>query len=238
MSWSRVTVTQESNDKDVILQRVSQFQRSGRSIIEIKLRLSEHQNAQITRLMEDGIKCSERDSRFEWTWVEMSLYKNGIEITDSILDGSGNVGSVMHLVAKRSLKPSYKALDVYNALMKPPPRPPVSDPIIIMPSLARNKKSKYADSSTDSGSEILCWSTDSSVGNVRRRLRRYRAKKVKKSSKGKYCFDSDSDRDDEEEEDVIAIKLQLKRRDDIVKILLDMWTAEAGGKGKGKEVVA
>jgi hypothetical protein len=72
---------------------------------------------------------------------------------------------------------------------------------------------------------------------VRRRLRKYRAKQVTKNFKAKY-FNSDSDNDDEEEEDVIAIKLQRKRGDDIVEVLLDMWTAEVESKGKGKEMVA
>lgn len=152
MTWLRATITQESNDKNAILRRVSQFQRTGRDIIEIKLRLSVHENYQITRLMEQ-IKASERDSRFGWTWVEMSLYQRGIEITNSVLAGSPNRPSVMHLIAKRSLKPSYKALDVYNALMKPPPRPPVSSPVAITPFPAPKKKSKYVDSSSESDSD-------------------------------------------------------------------------------------
>lgn len=192
----------------------------------------------MTRLMDD-LKCAERDSRFEWTWVEISLHSNIAEITDSVLKGSGNSATVMHLIAKRSLKPSYNALNVYNALMKPPPppRPPVSSPIItITPSPLAKKKSKYADSSSDSDSDSSCWSSDSSVGHVRRRLRKYRAKKMRKSDKGRSHFvDSDSDRySDEEDDDVIAIRLKLKRGDDVVKALLDMWTSE--GKGKGKAV--
>jgi hypothetical protein len=236
-SWARATVTQESNDKRLILQRVSDFQRTGRSIIDIKLRLSEHQSAQISRLMED-LKSAERDSRFDWVWVEISLHNSTSEITDTILQGTPILATVMHLVAKRSLKSSYKALDVYNAMMKPPPRPPVSSPIIITPSPIAKKKKKYMDSSSDSDSDSTYRSSsDSSVGNVRRRLRKYRAKKVKKSTKGKYCLDSDSESDGEEE-DVIAIKLQLKRGDDIVQVLLDKWTAEVEGNGKGKKVVA
>ena len=220
----------------MILQRVSEFQRTGRSLIEIKLRLSENQSAQVTRLMED-LKCAERDNRFEWTWVEITLYKNAVEVTDSIINGSLNQASVIHLIAKRSLKANYRALDVYNSLMKPPPKPPLnSHPIIIPPPPAAKKKDRVVDSSSDSDSDSTSWSSDSSVGQVRRRLRRHREKKTKQSLRR---FDSDSDSDsDAEEQDVIAIKLRLKRGDDIVKILLDKWTAEVEGKGKGKEAVA
>ena len=192
--------------------------------------------------MED-LKCCERDYRFEWTWAEISLYNSGREITLipklAVPTPAGwNVAGTathMHLIAKRSLKPSYKALDVYNERMKPAPapRPPVSTPIITLATNTKaHPKKKYVDSSSDSDSDSTYWSSDSSVGNVRRTLRRYRAKKLKKSNKAKYYYDSDSDSD--EEEDVIAVKLQLKRGDDVVKVLLDRWTPEVESKGKGK----
>lgn len=202
-------------------------------MIDIKLRLTEQQSGQVTRLMED-LKCSERDYRFEWTWAEISLYRDGSEITvapkgDVPAPTGWNIARTatqMHLIAKRSVKASYKALDVYNERMSPPlpPKPPVSSPII------------HVDSCSDSDSDSTYWSSDSSVGNVRRRLRRYRAKKVKKNNKVKYCFDSDSDSDDSEEEDIITVKVQLKKGDDIVKVLLDRWTPEVEGKGKWKAV--
>jgi hypothetical protein len=193
------------------------------------------------RLLED-LKSVERDSRFEWTLAEISLHSNVAEITDSVLKGWGNAATIMHLIAKRSLKASYNALDVYNALMKPPPPPPpplpVVSPIIINSSPVSRKKSRYVDSSSDSDSDTTFRSIDSSVGYVRRRLRRNKARKARKSFRGKYSFDSDydSESEDGEDEDIIAINLQLKRGDDIVKILLDRWTPEVDGKGKGKEV--
>lgn len=198
--------------------------------------------------MED-LKISERDSRFEWTWVELSLYNNTGDISNFLhagcvkrhdwdIAGSANQ---MHLIAKRSLKPSYKALDVYNALMKPPPppRPPVSNPpaiINIGPPRPVEKKSKYVSSSSESDSESSYYTSDSSVGMVRRRLRKYRAKKARKNGKGRRFYnDSDSDSDDSEDEDVIAVKVSLKRGDDVVKVLLGRWTPDGEVVGKGKE---
>jgi hypothetical protein len=74
---------------------------------------------------------------------------------------------------------------------------------------------------------------------VRRRLRTYRAKKWRKSGKGRRFYNgSDSDSDDSEDEDVIAVNVTLKRGDDIVKVLLDRWTPDGlvVGKGKGRAV--
>jgi hypothetical protein len=48
-------------------------------------------------------------------------------------------------------------------------------------------------------------------------------------------YSSDSDADESEDEDVIQIKLELKRGDDVVQSLLDIWTPQIEVKGKGKE---
>lgn len=249
-TWSRVAITQENSEKHLLLQRIEQFKRGGGNVIEAKLRLTELQSGQVSRLMDD-LQCYERDSRFEWTWAEISLYNDTGEITEFLrrgvvkhdleITGSANR---MHLIANRSLKASYKALDVYNALMKPPPppRPPVSNPpaiIDLTPARPAAKKSKYVSSSGESDSDSSYYNSDSTVGNVRRRLRTYRAKKWRKSGKGRRFYNgSDSDSDDSEDEDVIAVNVTLKRGDDIVKVLLDRWTPDGlvVGKGKGRAV--
>ena len=193
----------------------------------------------------DELKSAERDSRFEWCWVEISLHNHAGEITDFIPRGPNSVlatATVMHLIAKRMPRPQYKALDVYNSLMKPatsplpraPGLPPVGGPppgIIRLPPKPK-KRSKYASDTSDSDTDSTLWSSDSSVGNVRRRLRRYKAKKERKANRRRYYSDSDSE--EEEEEDVIKIKVILKKGDDVVKKLLEMWTVD--GKGKGKVV--
>lgn len=210
--------------------------------------MTEQQSGQVTRIM-DELKSAERDSRFEWCWVEISLHNHAGEITDFIPRGSNSVlatATIMHLIAKRMPRPQYKALDVYNSLMKPatsplpraPGLPPVSGgppPGIIRlpPPKSTKKRSKYVSDTSDSDTDSTFWSSDSSVGNVRRRLRRYKAKKERKANRRRYCIDSDGEEEEEEEEDVIKIKVILKKGDDVVKKLLEMWTVD----GKGKEKV-
>jgi len=50
----------------------------------------------------------------------------------------------------------------------------------------------------------------------------------------KKSYGSDSDWDSESEaEDVIKVKVEMKRGDDVVKKLLDLWTPQNEIKGKG-----
>lgn len=234
LSWNRVAITQETSDKQLILQRIEDFTRHGGNVIESKLRLAEPQCSQLTRLMDD-LRSAERDHRFQWTWAEISPYNSDGKIP---LNGIANA-TRMHLIAKRSLKMSYKALDVYKECMKPPPppQPPVSCPTIILQT--KNGK-KYADSSDESDSDTTCWSSegeDDCVGNVRMKFRRSRARKVRNARRMKDCSRSDSDSEDGGEDDVIEVKVQLKKGDDLVKVLLDRWTPEVDGKEKEKVVV-
>jgi len=216
--------------------------------------MTEQQSGQVTRIM-DEIKSGERDSRFEWCWVEISLHNQNGEITDFIPRGPNNIlmtATIMHLVAMRMPKPEYKPLTVYNSLIKGPSptlnpvvRPPGSGPpppgngggcgggqppgaIKLAPVPSKKLGCTVCDSSDSSDSDSTNWSSDSSVGNVRRRLRKYKAKKERKANK--YYVGSDSESEDEE--DVIKIEVVLKRGDDVVKRLLEMWTVD--GKGKSK----
>jgi hypothetical protein len=245
-SWSRVIVTQESAERHLVMQRVQNFLMAGGNVLEAKLRLGEQQGSHVTRLM-DELKGSERDSRFEWCWVEISLYNDLGEIRDFASDGSfPKVASAtrMHLIARRMPKMYCKPLDLYNSLVQPrPPQPPVNTgPVVV--NLSRDRdveiincgKDKYdsdsgSDSDTSAGTSL--WSSEnSSVGNVRRRLRK---KKVRKAVEATWNLDSGSDSDDSDDEDVIKIKLELKRGDDVVQSLLEIWTPQTEAKGKGKE---
>jgi hypothetical protein len=246
-SWSRVTVTQESAERHLIIQRVQTFQRAGGNVLEVSLRLTEQQSSQVTRLM-DELKGNERDLRFEWCWVELSLYNNGGEITDFASNGGfPKVASatMMHLIAKRMPKAHCKPLDLYNSLMRPPqpPMPVVNQaPVIVdlgrSPDRSRSRsRTRWGrrDSYSDLSSLSSLSSDESSVGYVRRKLRKCKAKKMARVKRGVDRYSSDSDADESEDEDVIQIKLELKRGDDVVQSLLDIWTPQIEVKGKGKE---
>jgi hypothetical protein len=249
-SWSRVVVTQESAERHLLELRVEQFEDRDGNIIDTKLRMTEQQSGQVSRIM-DEVKAAERDYRFEWCWVEISLHNDNGEITDLVPRGPTDIlstATIIHLIAKRMVKSQYKALDIYNGLTRPPPPPqgpppphgpppppgPGPRPIVSPPPIALGAKSNrraVSDTETDTDST---WSSDSSVGQVRRRLRRYKAKKAKKSGRKKFHSESDSE-SEAEEEDVIKVDVDLKRGDDLVAVLLALWTV-APGKGKGKMI--
>jgi hypothetical protein len=198
----------------------------------------------------DDLKFSERDTRFEWCWVEITLYNTAGEITDFIPKGPGNIAAtatLMHLVAKRMPKPHVKPLDLYNSLMRGPPAPRPTPPGPPGPPTFRPQpppptttppKKRYVSDSSDSDSDTdSSWSgSDSSVGYVRRKMRKIKARRLGHAGKGKRFYnDSDSDADSESEvEDVIKVKVEMKRGDDLVKKLLDLWTPSDDVKGKGK----
>ena len=250
--WVRAAVTQESAERHLVQQRVQQFQRNGGNVIEAKLRLSEDQSGQVTRLMED-LKFKERDTRFEWCWVEITLYNAAGEITDFIPKGPGNIAAtatLMHLVAKRMPKPHVKPLDLYDSLMRGPPAPrpaslgppgPPGPPTFHPqppPPVKKFAKKRYVSDSSDSDSDTdSSWSSsDNSVRYVTRMRRKIKARKNNRVGKGRRFYnDSDSDSDAESEvEDVIKVKVEMKRGDDIVKKLLDLWTPSEDVKGKGE----
>lgn len=290
-TWSRISITQESNEKPDILARIQKFELSGGNIIELKLRMSEQQAKQVDRLM-DELKQSERDARFDWSWVEMTMYTHSGEVSASDLMKTDQdvpfnfalTATHIHVIAKRTLKPSQFPLKVYTSFFSPPPPspgmhngppgppgppmhpgppgppgPPPGPPpgwrggppivhrpgpriIDVQPSRRRKRRGSFTSSGSDSDT---VWVSDSSEGEVRRRLRRYKARKVKRTveaarRRNRSPFGSDesgsgSDSDSEDDEDVIEVKVVLKRGGDVVKALLELWTPEV--EGKGKEVV-
>jgi hypothetical protein len=241
-SWSRVTVTQESAERHLILQRVQTFQRAGGNVLEVSLRLTEQQSSQVTRLM-DELKGGERDARFEWCWVELSLYNRLGEITDFTSNGgfpNVAVATMMHLIAKRMPKANCKPMDLYNSLMRPvhPPVPAVNQaPIQIFEvSPPRPKSRRHRDDfySSDSSYRSNISGDDSSVGYVRRRLRKNKVRKMDKAKWRGSDYSSDSE-DQSDADDVFKINLKLKRGDDVVQSLLDLWTPSNEIQFKGKE---
>jgi hypothetical protein len=273
-SWTRVSITQEAAEQHVVLAKMRQFQARGENVIDVKMKLTEPQSGQLTRLMDEH-KTAERDNRFEWAWVEISLVdwagqlinlsppKNQGLVIGGAMPGPpppplppvarAGGAQVVHCIAKRSLKRECKPLEVYNSLMRkadtPVPRLPLPPPVPFVPvkiPVGKGKKKGRYDSESESDSDCsyattMTWSSGGSVGVVRRRLRRYRARKARGSGK-KYFSGSDSEseseREREREEDVITVKVEIKRGEDVVKRLLDLWTPEtqAEGKGKGKMV--
>lgn len=73
---------------------------------------------------------------------------------------------------------------------------------------------------------------------MRRDMARKMSRKSRKAkAKARKNVDSDSNSYSssscsESEEDVIQVKLDLKRGDDVVKMLLDLWTPQRHGPGK------
>jgi hypothetical protein len=251
-----------------VQQRVQEFKGN---IIETKLRLAEYQSGQVTRLM-DELKYGEKDNRFEWCLVALSLYNQAAEINLSSAPTSAfgcTTATVMHVIAKRMPKPQHSPLELYNSLMKPtapalpapgyraapfagaPPGPGAPPPLPGPPSivvLARNGGGKsrsgkktsslYSISSGYGSDSDSIASSDTSVGVVRRSLRKSRArmKREDRKRRRRYCYDSESE-DEDEDTFVITPVLKLNRNDDLVEALLDLWTPRNEGKGKEKMTV-
>lgn len=250
-SWLRVSNTLESSDKEQLLDRIDDFFYAGKSVIEVKMRLTEDQADQVTRLM-DELMANERDARFEWCWVELSVYDHMGEVK-LFANSPGTVSrsaSQIHLIAKRSLKAYCKPLEVYNALMRGgplsgfPPRPPIGapgycpPPVHVMPARrpspprevikirSRSRRRDSSDSSSSSyESDRTYYSSDFSVA---RRLRRKRTRRQnRKSGRGVIVLNSDDSDADDEVDDLMKIDLKLKRGDDVVQKLLERWTPQA-----------
>ncbi|TAQ90242.1 hypothetical protein B7494_g1416 [Chlorociboria aeruginascens] len=222
--WTRCSIMLESTEKRTLQQRL-QFYCSRANVIDMKLRLTLEQANQVTRLM-DEIKSREQDGRFEWCWVEISLFDDkGVEMREAIRAAEA---SVIHVVAKRECRSGFRAIEVYNAMMRARPQPPAQQmpqplpmpTIVNMPPKMRGKN----DSDSDYGSESDSsgWSGDESVGRVRRRLRIYKDRRRWGS--------------EDEADERIKLDLGLKRGDDVVKALVELWTADEG-RGRGENVV-
>lgn len=114
----------------------------------------------------------------------------------------------------------------------PPPRPPVTVTVPLAGTgRGRGRPVNYCRSDVSSYYE----SSDSSSStrpDVRGQLRQAKKRQLARRSRAKRIInDSDSDVSDPEEEDNILIDLQLKKGDDVVTRLLEIWTPRASTKG-------
>lgn len=72
--------------------------------------------------------------------------------------------------------------------------------------------------------------SDSSYGSRKEKARRRRRNNGRARRR---CYDNESSDDSDEEEDVIKIPVVLKRGDDVVKKLLDLWTPDGSECKRG-----
>lgn len=230
-----------------------------------------HQSQQIARIM-DSLLLSERDAlRFEWSWAEISLYNDAGEIGMGLMAQGGSVvkaaetASVIHVIAKRSVRREYRATDVHASLgmvasrgvggqkpmwmgKNPPPPPP--GPVVVdrrgrvvrTGFMAKGRKGGSVSSGSDSDSDSGGYESHVGERGLRMALRRDRARKMgrkvgrerermrNKRRTGASESDSESNTGDESEDDVIQVKVELKRGDDVVQALLDLWTVQEKGK--------
>ncbi|KAM0161165.1 hypothetical protein ACHAQE_004230 [Botrytis cinerea] len=266
-TWFKIIITHEYNTLPDIVARVDSFNKRGGSVINSQVRLTDQHAIHMNKILED-LQMKERDHRFEWCWVELSLHSSMGEVDLVARGHAPQTATMMHLIARRSLKREYKPYAVYSLLVRgprpgfnnglpprpgppvemplpmpgPPPPPPLPQPVAAAPVYidrfrprprgnGRNRGMGMSDPD-DSGSSGSDSDTtyDSRVGRVRRTGRNNR-------HMGRRYSDSEiSDDSDDEEEDVIKIPIVLKRGDDVVKKLLDLWTPNTGNveKSTGK----
>ncbi|KAF7887189.1 uncharacterized protein EAF02_003836 [Botrytis sinoallii] len=118
----KVIITHEYNTLPDIVARVDSFNKRGSSVINSQLRLTDQQAIHMTQILED-LQVKERDFRFEWCWVELSLHNSIGEVDLAMRGQAAQTATMMHLIARRSLKREYKPSEVYNLLVRGPPRP-------------------------------------------------------------------------------------------------------------------
>ncbi|PQE31691.1 hypothetical protein CJF32_00007189 [Rutstroemia sp. NJR-2017a WRK4] len=243
-TWDRAVVTEESNAETVKLDRIEAFVRRGCGIIAAQLRLTEQQTFQVSTLM-DHLRNCDTDSKFEWCWVELSLYDDAGR--ECWVIGGLSEWTKIHLIAMRCLKKDYRPggvhyrpviermpppppnfgprpnLNPYPGMPAPgPPAPPMRNipPMSGPPMPPRPMSSARRRRSTDSESSGSDndYSSDTSPRNSRRR-RRFQERR--------YQSDSDSDDESDDDDDHLKINLKIRRGDDVVKKLLELWTPQS-----------
>ncbi|PQE28936.1 hypothetical protein CJF30_00003963 [Rutstroemia sp. NJR-2017a BBW] len=220
-TWDRAIVTEESNAETVKLDRIEAFVRRGCGIIAAQLRLTEQQTFQVSALM-DHLRNCDTD--------KLSLYDDAGR--ECWVIGGLSEWTKIHLIAMRCLKKEYRPSGVHyrpviERMPPPPPMfhptpgppappmrniPPMSGPPMPPRPMSSARRRRSTDSES-SGSDTD-YSSDTSPRNSRRR-RRFQERR--------YRSDSDSDDDD----DPLKINLKIKRGDDVVKKLLELWTPQS-----------
>ncbi|KAM3076880.1 origin recognition complex subunit 4 [Clarireedia jacksonii] len=241
-TWDHVVITKESNSQAVVLNCVDSLAKRGITVIGVQLSLTEQQAKHVSNMMDD-LKLCETDNKFEWCWVLLGLHDD--KGRECFFFCEPSESTKIHLVAMRCLKKEYRpggthysplnlpppphlrpSPNSYPGCTGPPPPPlPPPPPMIIhspnhlidmpspVPSLARNTRRKRSAGTDITGSDTD-YSSDTSYRSSRRR-RHINQKR----------FYSDSDSDDED--DPLKIDLKLRRGDDIVKKLLELWTPQS-----------
>lgn len=262
-TWFKIIITHEYNTLADIVARVDSFSKRGSSVIDSQVRLTDQQAIHMTQILED-LQMKERDHRFEWCWVELSLHNSMGEVYLATRGHAAQTATMMHLIARRSLKREYKPSEVYNLLVRGPPRPgfnnglpprpgppvgkplpmpgppppppppqPVAAPPIFIDRFrprprgngrARDTRMNDLDDSGSSGSD-----SDTTYDSRTRRVRRTRRNDRRT---GRRYSDSEISDESDDEEDVIKIPIILKRGDDVIKKLLELWTPNTGFVGK------
>lgn len=267
-TWFKIIITHEYNTLPDIVARVDSFKKRGGSVINSQVRLTDQQAIHMTKILED-LQMKERDHRFEWCWVELSLHNSMGEVDLVARGHAPRTATIMHLIARRSLKREYKPYAVYSLLVRgprpgfnnglpprpgppvemplpmpgPPPPPPPPQPVAAAPVYIdrfrprprgngrdRGMNMSDPDDSGSSGSDSDT-TYDSRVGRVRRTGRNNRRM-------GRRYSNSEISDDSDDEEDVIKIPIVLKRGDDVVKKLLDLWTPNTGNVEKSTDKVS
>jgi hypothetical protein len=227
-TWEHVSITKESNSEAVKLDRIEACARRGGGVIGAQLRLTQQQTRHLSIMMDD-LKLCETDNRFEWCWVELSLYDD--EGRDCWFPSGSCEWTKIHLIAMRCFKKEYRPGGLYyiHPSNRPPqfhpgPNPypvcpgPPAPPIVIHPPGPPRPNIppmvpciELSESDTD-------YSSDTSRRNSRRRSR---------LQGRRYRSDSDSDDESNDDDDSLKIDLKLKRGDDVVKKLLELWTPQS-----------
>ncbi|KAF7931836.1 uncharacterized protein EAE98_004572 [Botrytis deweyae] len=270
-SWFKVIITHEYNSLPDIVARVDSFNKRGSSVINSQLRLTDQQAIHMTQILED-LQVKERDFRFEWCWVELSLHNSVGEVDLAMRGQAAQTATMMHLIARRSLKREYKPSEVYNLLVRgpprpgfnnglpprpgppvgipmpgPPPPPPQPQPVPgrgpsvfidrFRPRPRGNRRARARDMSMSDRDDSGSSGSDSDT-TYDSRIRRVRRTRRNDRRMGRRYSDSEISDDSDEEEDVIKIPVILKRGDDVVKKLLDLWTPNTGDVEKSTDRVS
>ncbi|KAF7944559.1 uncharacterized protein EAE97_005192 [Botrytis byssoidea] len=257
-TWSKIIITQEYNTLADIIARVDSFNQRGSSVINSQVRLTDQQAIHMTQILED-LQIKERDHRFEWCWVELTLHNSMGEVDLATRGHAAQTATMMHLIARRSLKREYKPSEVYNLLVRGPPRPgfnngllprpgppvglpppmpgppppppppqPVAPPVFIDRFRPRPRGNGRARDISMSGPDDPGSSGSDSDTTYDSRIRRVRRTRRNDRRMGRRYSNSEISDDSDDEEDVIKIPIILKRGDDVVKKLLDLWTPNTG----------
>ena len=242
------------NDQYAIRRRIQSFERHGGNVVSITLLLTERQSDHVNMLMKEIICFEpDRRFEWHWAELTLHNVQGEITDFYPRGGGSiAETANLIHVIARRAVKSCVSPETMQNLLScdpprgylgaplpppgppgafhPPPPCPPFPPPqrapgpmfMKIVPPRARPASSDD-ESSIASSTSIL--TRDLDFRGKLRRARRRRIARELRAKRGRNDSDSDTSSDlDEDEDDKIMIDLQLKKGDDIVAKLLELWT--------------